>query len=84
MQQDSVDSAGQLGPAACNLDGQPCRHGPAAVLNGFLNNKLCHYGVFCSISCDNQNITNFKKITKKLPKIFNYQKSQKNCEILPK
>jgi hypothetical protein len=59
-QQDSVDSARQLGPAACNLDVQFCRHGPATVLNEFLKNRLCHYGVFCLISCDNQNITNFK------------------------
>jgi hypothetical protein len=59
-QQDSVNSAGQLVSAACNLVGQLCRHRPATVLNGFLNSKLCHYGVFCSISCDNQNITNFK------------------------
>jgi hypothetical protein len=42
-QQDSVDSAGQLGPAACNLDVQLCRHGPATVLTEFLNNRLCHY-----------------------------------------
>jgi hypothetical protein len=34
-QQDSVDSAGQL-----------CRHEPATVLIEFLNNRLCHYGVF--------------------------------------
>ena len=45
-QQDSVDSAGQLGPAACNLDGQLCRHGPATVLITFLKNRLCHYGIF--------------------------------------
>ena len=48
-QQDSlgfVDSAGQLGPAACNLDVQLCRHGPVTVLIEFLNNRLCHYDVF--------------------------------------
>jgi hypothetical protein len=45
-QQDSVDSAGQLGPAACNLDVQLCRHKPATVLIELLKNKLCHYGVF--------------------------------------
>jgi hypothetical protein len=45
-QQDSVDSAGQLGPAACNLDVQLCRHGPVTVLIEFLNNRLCHSGVF--------------------------------------
>jgi hypothetical protein len=46
-QQDSVDSAGQLGPTACNLDVQLCRHGPATVLiSEILNNRLCHYGVF--------------------------------------
>jgi hypothetical protein len=64
---------------------QLCRHGPVTVLNEFLNNRLCYYGVFGWISCDNQNITNFKeKLLKKLPKIFNYQKSQKNRKILPK
>jgi hypothetical protein len=84
-QQDYVDSAGQLGPAACNLDVQLCKHGPATVPIEILNNRLCHYGVFGWISCDNQNITNFKqKLPKRLPKIFNYQKSQKNREILPK
>jgi hypothetical protein len=46
-QQDSVDSARQLGPAAWNLDVQLSRHGPATVLNEFLKNRLCHYGVFC-------------------------------------
>jgi hypothetical protein len=67
------------------LDVQLCRHGPATVFVEFLNNRLCHYGVFGWISCDNQNITNFKeKLLKKLPKFFNYQKSQKNREILPK
>jgi hypothetical protein len=45
-QQDSVDSAGQLGPEACNLDVQLCKHGHATVLIEFLNNRLCHYGVF--------------------------------------
>jgi hypothetical protein len=45
-QQDSVDSAGQLGPEACNLDVQLCRHGPATVLIEFLKNRLCHSGVF--------------------------------------
>ena len=45
-QQDSVDSAGQFGPAACNLDVQLCRHGPASVLIEIFNNRLCHYGVF--------------------------------------
>jgi hypothetical protein len=46
-QQDSrVDSAEQLGPAACNLDVQLCRYGPVTVLTEFLNNRLCHYGVF--------------------------------------
>ena len=44
-QQDSADSAGQLGPTACNLDVQLCRHGSATVLIEFLNNRLCH-GVF--------------------------------------
>jgi hypothetical protein len=44
-QQDSVDSAGQLGPAACKLDVQLYRHG-VTVLTEFLNNRLCHYGVF--------------------------------------
>jgi hypothetical protein len=28
------------------LDVQLCRHGPATVLIEFLNNRLCHYGVF--------------------------------------
>jgi hypothetical protein len=37
-------------PAACNLDGQLCRHGSATVLNEFLNNKLCHFNVLCWIS----------------------------------
>ena len=60
-QQDSVDSAGQLWPAACNLDVQLCRHGPVTVLFEFLNNRLCHYYVFGLISCDNQHIANFKK-----------------------
>ena len=41
-QQDSVDSAGQLGPSACNLDGQFCRSGPVTVLIEFLNNRSCH------------------------------------------
>ena len=45
-QQDSVDSSGQLGPEACNLDVQLCTHEPATVLIEFLNNRLCHYGVF--------------------------------------
>ena len=45
-QQDSVDSAGQLRPAACNLDVQLCKHGPVTVLIEFLNNRLCHYDVF--------------------------------------
>ena len=45
-QQDSVDSAGQLGQAACNLDVQLCMHGPVTVLTEFLNDRLCHYGVF--------------------------------------
>ena len=45
-QQDSLDSAGQLGPEACNLDVQLCKHGHATVLIEFLNNRLCHYGVF--------------------------------------
>jgi hypothetical protein len=45
-QQDSVDSAGQLRPAACNLDVQLRRHGPVTVLFEFLNNRLCHYYVF--------------------------------------
>jgi hypothetical protein len=45
-QQDSLHSAGQFGPEACNLDVQLCRHGPATVLIEFLNNRLCHYGVF--------------------------------------
>jgi hypothetical protein len=31
-QQDSVDSAGQLWPAACNLDVKLCRRGPVTVL----------------------------------------------------
>jgi hypothetical protein len=44
--QDSVDSAGQLGQAACNLDVQLCRHGPVTVLTEFLNDRLCHYDVF--------------------------------------
>ena len=44
-QQDSADSAGQLGPAACNLEVQLCKHGSATVLIEFLNNRLCHYGV---------------------------------------
>jgi hypothetical protein len=71
--------------ATCSLDVQLCRHGPATVLTEFLYNRLCHCGVFGWISCNNQNITNFKeKLLKKIPKIFNYQKSQKNCKILPK
>ena len=41
-QQGSVDLAGQLGPAACKLVVQLCRHGPATVLIEFLNNRLCH------------------------------------------
>jgi hypothetical protein len=41
-QQVSVDSAGQLGPTACNLVVQLCRHGTATVLIEFLNNRLCH------------------------------------------
>ena len=45
-QQDSVDSAGQLGQAACNLDVQLCMHGPVTVLTEYLNDRLCHYGVF--------------------------------------
>jgi hypothetical protein len=60
-QQDSLDSAGQLGPEACNLDVQLCKHGHATVLIEFFNNRLCHYGVFGWISWDNQNITNFKR-----------------------
>jgi hypothetical protein len=28
------------------LDVQLCRHGPATVLIEFLNNRLCHSGVF--------------------------------------
>ena len=43
-QQDSLDSAGQLGPEACNLDVQLCKHGHPTVLIEFLNNRLCHYG----------------------------------------
>ena len=45
-QQDSLHSARHLGPAACNLDVQLCKHGPATVLTEFLNNRLCHYDVF--------------------------------------
>jgi hypothetical protein len=81
-QQDSVDSAGQLEPAACNLDGQQSRHGPATALNEFFNNKLCHYGVyFVEFHMITKILPTLRKITKK---IFNYQKSQKNREILPK
>ena len=73
-QQDSVYSAGQLGLAwARNL-----QFGCTTLQAWTCNCSHC-------ISCDNQNITNFKeKLLKKLPKIFNYQKSQKNREILPK
>jgi hypothetical protein len=39
-QQDSVDSAGQLGPSACNLDGF------AGLELELLNNRSCHYDVF--------------------------------------
>ena len=45
-QQDSVDSAGQLRPAACNLDVQLCRDGPVTVLIEFLNNRLCRYDAY--------------------------------------
>jgi hypothetical protein len=45
--QDSVGSSGQLGRAVCNLDVELCRHGTATVLIEFLNNRLCHSGVFC-------------------------------------
>ena len=45
-QYNSVDSSGQLGSTACNLDVQLCRHGPATVLIEFLNNRLCHSGLF--------------------------------------
>jgi hypothetical protein len=50
-QQDSLDSGIQLDSlgqtlASCNLDVKFCKHGPATVLIEFLNNRLCHYGVF--------------------------------------
>ena len=45
-QQDSVDSAGQLGPSACNLDGFAGVRGPVTVLIEFLYNRSCHYDVF--------------------------------------
>jgi hypothetical protein len=38
-----LDNLAWLGPAACNLDVQLCRHGPVTVLIAFLNiNRLCH------------------------------------------
>jgi hypothetical protein len=46
-QQDSLHSAGQLGPKACNLDVQLCKHGPATVLIEFLNTDVQVVSLWC-------------------------------------
>jgi hypothetical protein len=67
-QQDSLHSAGQLGPEAFNLDVQLCKHGHATVLIEFLNNRLTL-----------REIT--KKIPKKSEKSRNITKSNLNYQI---
>jgi hypothetical protein len=81
-----LDNLAWLGLGACNLDVQLCRHGPVTVLIAFLNNRLCHYGVLVEFRVITKILQTLikEKLLKKLPKIFNYQKSQKNREILPK
>ena len=71
-QQDSVDSAGQLGPAACNLDAQLCRHRPATVLIEF-------WITGCVIMAYLVELLEWKlEITKKITKNFQLPKKSWN------
>ena len=66
-QQDSLDSVGQLGPDACNLDVQFCKHGHATVLIEFLNNRLCHYGVLVEFHVITKILLTLREITTSFP-----------------
>jgi hypothetical protein len=81
----SPQSAGQLGTAACNLDGQLCKHGPATTLNEVLDNKLCHYGVyFVEFHVITKILLTLRKITKKITKNFQLPKVRKIAKYYQK
>jgi hypothetical protein len=73
-QQDSLDSAGQLGPEAFNLDVQLCKHGNATVLIEFLNNRLTLREI-------TKKITKNFQLPKKSEKSRNITKSNLNYQI---
>jgi hypothetical protein len=67
-QQDSVGSAGKLGPAAFNLDVQLCRHEPVTFFTEFSNNRLCHCGELVEFDAITKILLTLREITKKITK----------------
>jgi hypothetical protein len=73
----------QLGPTACNLDAQLCRHEPATVLIEFLNWTGCVIMVYLvEFHAITKILLTLREITKKITKNFQLpKKSEKSRNI---